>query len=116
MLEYHMYHKGPSNEQQCLRGPEPIQYVCPYLHNHPCVPSRSLDAQTVCSLRARLDVRDRLVGVVSRAVREEVVDEHADDWEEEDDECPKDFVRDGTVRLEDLDCGTDTLASIVTAL
>lgn len=47
--------------------------------------------------------RDGLVGVVGLAVGEEVVDDHADDGEEEDDEGPEHFVRDGTVRLEDLD-------------
>jgi hypothetical protein len=36
-------------------------------------------------------------------VREEVVDDHADDREEEDNESPDDLVRDGAVRLEDLD-------------
>jgi hypothetical protein len=46
---------------------------------------------------------DWLVGVVGLAVREEVVDDHADDGEEEDDESPDDLVRDGAVRLEDLD-------------
>jgi len=47
--------------------------------------------------------RDGLVGVMGLAVGEEVVDDHADDGEEEDDEGPEHFVRDGTVRLEDLD-------------
>ena len=39
---------------------------------------------------------------MSPAVGEKVVDDHADDWEEEDDEGPEDFVGDRTVRLEDL--------------
>jgi hypothetical protein len=47
-----------------------------------------------------------LVGVVGVAVGEEVVDDHADDGEEEDDECPEHLVRDGAVGLEDLDCST----------
>jgi hypothetical protein len=36
--------------------------------------------------------RDRLVGVVSLAVGEQVVDEHADNGEEEDDKSPEDLV------------------------
>lgn len=44
-----------------------------------------------------------LIGVVGLAVREEVVDEHTDDGEEEDDQGPKHLVGDGTVGLEDLD-------------
>ena len=50
--------------------------------------------------------RDGLVGVVGLAVGEEVVDDHADDGEEEDDESPEHFVRDRTVGLEDLDYST----------
>jgi hypothetical protein len=46
--------------------------------------------------------RDGLVGVVSLAVGEQVVDEHADNGEEEDDESPKDLVGHGAVGLEDL--------------
>lgn len=38
------------------------------------------------------------------AVGEEVVDDHSDDGEEEDNETPEDLVGDGTVRLKDLDC------------
>jgi hypothetical protein len=53
---------------------------------------------------------DRLIGVVSGAVGEDVVDEHSDDGEEEDNESPDDFVSDGAVALEDLDCGTNTSA------
>ena len=41
------------------------------------------------------------------AVAEEVVDEHADDGEEEDNECPDELVGDRTVRLEDLNPGND---------
>ncbi len=40
------------------------------------------------------------------AVGEEVVDDHADDGEEENDKCPEHLVGDGTVGLEDLDCST----------
>ena len=40
------------------------------------------------------------------AVREEVVDQHADDGEQEDEEGPEDFVRDGAVGLDDLDYTT----------
>jgi hypothetical protein len=54
----------------------------------------------------RLDVRDGLVGVVSLAVGEEVIDEHADDGEEEDNKSPEDLVGDWAVRLEDLNCST----------
>jgi hypothetical protein len=43
---------------------------------------------------------------VSLAVGEQVVDNHSDDGEQEDDETPKDLVGNGTVRLEDLDCDT----------
>jgi hypothetical protein len=39
-------------------------------------------------------------------VREEVVDEHSDDREEEDEQAPEDFVGYGAVGLEDLDCIT----------
>jgi hypothetical protein len=46
---------------------------------------------------------DRLVCVVCLAVREEVVDNHADNREEENNEGPDDLARDGAVRLEDLD-------------
>jgi hypothetical protein len=52
-----------------------------------------------------LDVGDGLVGVVSLAVGEEVVDEHADNGEKEDNKSPEDLVGDGAVRLEDLNCG-----------
>jgi hypothetical protein len=55
--------------------------------------------------RVRLDVGNRLIRVVCRAVREDVVDDHADDGEEEDDKSPENLVRDRTVRLEDFDCG-----------
>jgi hypothetical protein len=41
---------------------------------------------------------------VGLAVREEVVDNHADDGEEEYDEGPEDLVRYGALRLEDLNC------------
>jgi hypothetical protein len=40
---------------------------------------------------------NRLVGVVSLAVGEEVVDEHADDGEEEDNQGPEDLVGHGAV-------------------
>mgnify|MGYP004506558163 CR=1 FL=1 len=53
---------------------------------------------------------NRLVGVVGLAVGEEVVDDHADDREEEDNEGPNDLAGDRAVRLEDLNCGTHTLA------
>lgn len=54
-------------------------------------------------------LRDRLVARVSHvrlAVGEEVVDNHSDNGEEEDNEAPEDLVGDGTVRLKDLDCGS----------
>jgi hypothetical protein len=50
-----------------------------------------------------LDVGNGLVGVVSLAVGEDVVDDHADNREEEDDKGPENLVGDGAVRLEDLD-------------
>lgn len=40
---------------------------------------------------------------MSGAVREEIVDEHAEDGEQEDDERPEDLVGCGAVGLEDLD-------------
>lgn len=43
---------------------------------------------------------------MSLAVAEEIIDDHADDGEQEDNEGPDDLVGDGAVRLEDLDCGT----------
>ncbi len=39
------------------------------------------------------------------AVGEEVIDDHADDREEEDNESPDDLVGNGAVGLEDFDCG-----------
>jgi rhodanese-related sulfurtransferase len=50
--------------------------------------------------------RDGFVGVVGLAVGEEVVDDHSDDGEEEDNEGPKHLVRYRTVGLEDLDYST----------
>lgn len=38
-----------------------------------------------------------------RAIREEVVNQHAHNREEEDEQAPKDFVGHRTVGLEDLD-------------
>lgn len=55
-------------------------------------------------------IADRLVRVVSLAVRKEIVDDHADHREEEDDESPDHLVGDGAVRLEDLDWSTNTSA------
>lgn len=49
---------------------------------------------------------DRLVGVVGLTVGEEVVNDHADDGEEEDNKGPDDLAGDGAVRLEDLNCNT----------
>ena len=63
-----------------------------------------------CPIRVDRSCRlcgNRLVGVVGLTVGEEVVDDHADDGEEEDDECPKHLVGDGAVGLEDLDPGND---------
>jgi hypothetical protein len=53
---------------------------------------------------APLDVGNGLVGVVSLAVGENVVDDHSDNGEEEDNKSPEDLVGDRAVRLEDLDC------------
>lgn len=55
---------------------------------------------------------NRLVGVVGLAVREEVVDDHADNRKEEHDESPDDLVGHGAVRLEDLNCSTDESARL----
>jgi hypothetical protein len=44
---------------------------------------------------------------VGLTVGEEVVDDHADDGEEEDNKCPDDLARNGAVGLENLDFGTD---------
>jgi len=66
----------------------------------PPITSRSVSSSVVVGL----NVGDGLIGVVSLAVGEEVVDEHADNWEEEDDKSPEDLVGDGAVWLEDLNC------------
>jgi hypothetical protein len=51
------------------------------------------DAQHALALSSAVPLRrDGLVGVVSLAVGEQVVDEHADNGEEEDDESPEDLV------------------------
>lgn len=42
-------------------------------------------------------------GVVCGAVREQPVDDHADDGEEEDYQTPQDLVAHGTVGLQNLD-------------
>lgn len=42
------------------------------------------------------------------AVGEQVVDDHSDNGEEEDDETPEDLVGNGAVRLEDLDCAASS--------
>jgi hypothetical protein len=55
-----------------------------------------------------LNIRNRLICVVRLAVREQVVNQHADDGEQEHDKRPEHLVRHGAVRLEDLNC--DTLA------
>jgi hypothetical protein len=61
----------------------------------------------VYSVRCATDLArlcwNRFVGVVGLAVGEEVVDDHADDGKEEDNEGPKHLVRYRTVGLEDLD-------------
>lgn len=43
---------------------------------------------------------------VSLAVGEQVVDNHSNNGEEEDDETPEDLVGNGAVGLKDLDCRT----------
>jgi hypothetical protein len=60
---------------------------------------RSRDHALLCA--------DRLVGVVGLAVGEEIVDDHADNGEEEDNENPDDLARNGAVGLEDFDCDSD---------
>lgn len=47
--------------------------------------------------------RDGLIGVMSLAVAEQIVDNHAADGEDEDHERPNDLAGDGTVGLENLD-------------
>ena len=69
------------------------------------------DKTAVCECDS-LHVGNGLVGVVRRAVGEEVVDEHADYGEEEDDKSPEDLVWHGAVRLEDLNCSTNTSATV----
>lgn len=63
-----------------------------------------------CECRSRDHIHtlcaDRLVCVVGLAVGEEIVDDHADDGEEEDYEGPNDLAGDRAVRLEDLNWGT----------
>lgn len=58
-----------------------------------------------CSLHLR---RNGLVtaGVVRSTVGEEIVEEHADKREDEDDETPEDLVDRGAVGLDDLNCGS----------
>ncbi len=53
---------------------------------------------------------NRFISVVGLSVREEVVDDHANNREEENNESPDDFSGDGAVRLEDLNCGTSMSA------
>ncbi len=48
---------------------------------------------------------NRFISVMGLSVREEVVDDHANNREEEDNEGPDDFSGDRAVRLEDLNCG-----------
>ena len=69
------------------------------------------DKTAVCECDS-LHVGDGLVGVVRRAVGEEVVDEHADYGEEEDDKGPENLVWHGAVRLEDLNCSTNASATV----
>lgn len=57
-------------------------------------------ASDVLHLRQRLV---RAAAVVLGAVREEPVDDHADNGEEEDDQAPEELVDWRTVGLEDLD-------------
>lgn len=45
-----------------------------------------------------------VAALVGSTVREQVVDDHADDGEEEDHETPEDLVKGGAVRLEDFHC------------
>lgn len=45
------------------------------------------------------------------AVGEEVVNDHADNGEEEDDKSPDDLIGDRAVRLEDLNCDTNASVS-----
>ena len=49
---------------------------------------------------------------VRLAVGEQVVDDHSDNGEEEDDETPEDLVRNGAVRLEDLDCAASSAINL----
>lgn len=64
------------------------------------------NAETYGVLRHGL-CRNGLIGVVSLAIGEEVVDDHSDNREEEDNQSPNDLVGYGAVGLEDLNCGTD---------
>lgn len=59
----------------------------------------------VIGAHCAMPLGNRLVSsapLVGGAVREEPVNDHADDGEDEDDETPKQLVRRGTVRLQDL--------------
>ena len=60
---------------------------------NPLITSHSVSSSVVVGL----DVGNGLVGVVGLAVGEEVVDEHADNGEEEDDKSPENLVGDGAV-------------------
>lgn len=46
---------------------------------------------------------------MSLAVAQEVVDDHANNWEEENNESPNDFIGDRAVRLKDFNCSTNVL-------
>ena len=44
-------------------------------------------------------------------VREQPVDHHADDGEEEDDKAPEDLLGGRPVRLQDLDCESESISN-----
>lgn len=80
--------------------PTALQFNYPYLHigghdefNHGCL----------WGPRFGTLVANGFVCVMSLAVAEEVVDDHADDREQEDNEGPDDLAGNGAVRLEDFD-------------
>ena len=58
-------------------------------------------------------IANGFVCVVSLAVREEVVNEHASEREYEDNKSPDHLARYGSVRLEDLDWSTNMSVSTI---
>jgi len=50
---------------------------------------------------------------VGLAIREEIIDNHADNGKEEDDKRPKHLVGNRAIRLENLDCNANMSAPVL---